>query len=53
MAKDTEDKRSLNQQAEDAIIAAQWEQARRLGLTDLHKDSINSSGQTAPNRDTE
>lgn len=38
---EVQDTKALNQEAEDAVVAAQWEQARRLGIVDLYPESIN------------
>lgn len=44
MADNTEpqDTKALNQEAEDNMVKAQWETAKRLGLTEgYHAESIN------------
>lgn len=37
-----QDTKAMNQEAEDNLVKAQWEQAKRLGLTEgLHAESLN------------
>lgn len=42
MADEPQDSKALNKEAEDKIVAAQWEQAKRLGLLEQHGESINA-----------